>query len=212
MAGNSHAVRRYGFVLVLLAATFTFGMVQPATDWALAVAATLQGAAVLGALSRAGVPRGLVALALILIVLSVGAATSPPHSNAILAGVSNLAAAALLLLVPVAIVIEFRRDFTVTPQSVAAAVCVYIVMGMVFANLGAAISAFSGQPYFAGKASADRSDYLYFSFITLATVGYGDFVAALKVGRALAVLEGLMGQLYLVTVVALVVSRLGFRR
>lgn len=205
-------MRRYGFVLLLLAATFTFGMVQPSADWALAVAAILQGAAVLAALSRAAVPRGLVALALVLMALSIGAASAPPHSNAILTGVSNLAAAALLLLVPVAIIIEFRRDFSVTLQSVSAAVCIYLVMGMAFANLGAAVSAFSGQPYFAGKASADRSDYLYFSFITLATVGYGDFVPVLKVGRALAVLEGLMGQLYLVTVVALVVSRLGFRR
>jgi hypothetical protein len=52
---------------------------------------------------------------------------------------------------------------------------------------------------------------MYFSFITLATVGYGDLVPALQLGRALAVLEGLTGQLYLVTVVALVVSRIGWR-
>ena len=55
-------------------------------------------------------------------------------------------------------------------------------------------------------------DFLYFSTITLATVGYGDLVPALRLGRALAVLEGLMGQLYLVTVVALVVSHIGWRR
>ena len=50
---------------------------------------------------------------------------------------------------------------------------------------------------------------LYFSYVTLATLGYGDYTAAGNLGRALAVLEALMGQLYLVTVVAVVVTRLG---
>ena len=53
---------------------------------------------------------------------------------------------------------------------------------------------------------------LYFSFVTLATLGYGDYTAATKVGRMFSVLEGLFGQLYLVTVVALLVSRMGFQR
>ncbi|MFM7551963.1 MAG: potassium channel family protein, partial [Actinomycetota bacterium] len=54
--------------------------------------------------------------------------------------------------------------------------------------------------------------FLYFSYITLATVGYGDFTAADAVGRLLAMLEGLVGQLYLVTVLALIVSNLGRQR
>jgi hypothetical protein len=83
---------------------------------------------------------------------------------------------------------------------------------MFFATVASAVSALGGSPYFAGKPSANGADYVYFSFITLATVGYGDFAPALRLGRALAVLEGLMGQLYLVTVVALLVSNLPVRR
>jgi hypothetical protein len=93
-----------------------------------------------------------------------------------------------------------------------AGICIYVVLGMLFASVASAVSAISGSSYFAGRSSANSSDYVYFSFITLATVGYGDLVPALRLGRALAVLEGLMGQLYLVTVVALLVSRLGWRR
>ncbi len=49
---------------------------------------------------------------------------------------------------------------------------------------------------------------LYFSYVTLATLGYGDYTPAGNLGHAFAVLEALIGQLYLVTVVAVVVTRL----
>ena len=49
----------------------------------------------------------------------------------------------------------------------------------------------------------------YFSFVTLTTVGFGDFTAATDAGRAVAMLEALIGQVFLVTIVALVVSNLG---
>ena len=61
-------------------------------------------------------------------------------------------------------------------------------------------------------AFATVADYLYFSFVTQTTVGYGDLTAAGGFGRALAVLEALIGQLYLVTVIALLVSNLGSAR
>ena len=50
---------------------------------------------------------------------------------------------------------------------------------------------------------------LYFSYVTLATLGYGDYTAAGDLGHTLAIVEALFGQLYLVTVVAVLVSRLG---
>jgi len=54
-----------------------------------------------------------------------------------------------------------------------------------------------------------RAVRLYFSFVTLATLGYGDYSPTGDVGHMLAVLEALIGQLYLVTVVAIVVTRIG---
>ena len=53
---------------------------------------------------------------------------------------------------------------------------------------------------------------MYFSFVTLATLGYGDLTPATSVGRMLAVLETITGSLYLVTAVSLVVTRLGYER
>ncbi|HYW23277.1 MAG TPA: potassium channel family protein [Terriglobales bacterium] len=202
---------RYGVVLVLLTASFTFAMIAPAGGWARVVSALLQGGAVLTALARAGADRWLVGLGLGAIVVTVAAAAAAYPGERFAGGAADLASAGLLVLVPIAILVEFRRNLRVSAQSVMAALCIYIVLGMFFANLASAVSEIAGSPYFSGHATANTSDYTYFSFITLATVGYGDYVPILRVGRALAVLEGLTGQLYLVTVVALVVGNLGLR-
>ncbi len=208
----ARAVYRYGAVLLLLIAAFTFAMIAPPVTWGRVVNALLQGAAVFAALSRARVGRRLLALAVAMFAIAIGTGLAALLGLRDISGIADLAGAALLALVPIAIVAEFRRDVTVTAQSLTAAVCIYVVFGMFFASVASAVSLLSGLPYFVGTRSANSSDYVYFSFITLATVGYGDLVPALRLGRALAVLEGLIGQLYLVTVVALVVSNLAVRR
>jgi voltage-gated potassium channel Kch len=53
---------------------------------------------------------------------------------------------------------------------------------------------------------------VYYSFITLTTTGYGDFVPLADVARMVAVTEALLGQVYLVTIVALLVSNVGGSR
>ncbi len=207
------AVYRYGFVLVMLTAAMIVAILAPPTAWGRALSTLLQLAAVSAALSRAEVSRRLLGVAVVVgAVAAVSGIADLVLGGRYAPGVSQLAAAALLTLVPVAIVVEFLRNFKVTTQSVMAALCVYLVFGMFFASLAYAISALSGTPYFAGKTTADSSDYLYFSYITLATVGYGDYVPVIAAGRALAVMEGLTGQLYLVTVVALLVANLPGRR
>ena len=207
--GERQAFYRYGVVLLFLTGAFTFAMIAPEVPWARLVSALLQGGAVLAALSRAGANRRLLLVGLVAVAVTVGAAAASATGARAITGAADLTSAGLLVLVPVAIVLEFRRNLHVTVQSVVAAVCIYVVLGMFFASVASAVSSIGGRPYFAGHATANSSEYTYFSFITLATVGYGDYVPALGFGRALAVLEGLTGQLYLVTVVALVVSQLG---
>jgi hypothetical protein len=201
---------RYGVVLLLLTASFTFAMVSPPGAWPHLVSAILEGAAVLVALFRANADRRLLLVGLVAVTVTVAAAAADvAGGEPWLGGVADLAVAGVLVLVPAAIVMEFRRNLTVTIQSILAALCIYVVLGMFFASVAAAVAGISGSPYFAGHTTANSADYTYFSFITLATIGYGDYVPVLRLGRALAVLEGLMGQLYLVTVVGLVVGNLG---
>ena len=91
------------------------------------------------------------------------------------------------------------------------AVCIYVLIGMMFAFVYAAIDGIGSAPFFVQTSHATTPDFLYFSFITQTTVGYGDFTAAADLGRALSVLEALIGRLHLVTIIAVLVSRLSGR-
>ena len=92
------------------------------------------------------------------------------------------------------------------------AVTVYLMLGLFFAYVYMSFSAAAGEAFFTQGPHQPTTVFLYFSYITLATVGYGDFTPAFTAGRFAAVAEGLMGQLYLVTVLALIVSNLGRQR
>lgn len=204
---------RYGVVLLVLTAAMIVAIFAPPSAWGRSLSTLLQLAAVSAALSRSGVSRRLLGLAVaVAAVAAVSSIADLVFGARFALGVAQLAAAVLLALVPMAILAEFMRDLNITAQSVTAALCIYLVFGMFFASLAYAVSALGGAPYFVGKGTADSSDYLYFSYITLATVGYGDYVPALSVGRALSVIEALMGQLYPVTVVALLVANLPGQR
>jgi hypothetical protein len=110
------------------------------------------------------------------------------------------------------IVFRLAARPAITAETLMGALSVYVLLGLGFVYLYAAIGSFSGEPFFTTQAEASLADYQYFAFATLTTVGYGDLTAAGDVPRALAVLEALLGQLYLVSVVASVVANLGGRR
>jgi hypothetical protein len=93
--------------------------------------------------------------------------------------------------------------------TVLGALCIYVLLGLSFALLFQAVGDLGSQPFFASQKGGTRSDYMYFSFITIATVGYGDLTPGGGLGRGLAVTEGLCGQIYLVTAVAALVGNLG---
>jgi hypothetical protein len=100
----------------------------------------------------------------------------------------------------------------VSGRTVLGLLSVYLLIGMTFAAMFVVIAVVSGEPFFVQTDHAQPVDFTYFSFVTLATVGYGDFTAANPMPRMLAAIEGLTGQLYLVTVVAVAVSRVRTRR
>lgn len=87
-----------------------------------------------------------------------------------------------------------------------------LLRALTFAFVYELIGEFGSRPFFASEEAGTRSDYVYFSFVTMATVGYGDLTAQGGLGKALAVTEGLLGQIYLVTAVAALVGNLGRTR
>ena len=120
-----------------------------------------------------------------------------------------LVAGLLTVTIAVAIATGAVAQNEVNSRSVAGAICVYILFGLLFMFFYGILAIVGHGPFFAQGTDGTRPLRLYFSFTTLATLGYGDYTAASNIGHALAVLEALLGQLYLVTVVAVVVTRLG---
>jgi voltage-gated potassium channel Kch len=86
--------------------------------------------------------------------------------------------------------------------------CLYLLAGLLFSVAFVTIDQVSDTPFFASSHAHGRDDFLYFSYTTLTTVGYGDLVAATNLGRSLAITEALVGQLYLVSVVAVIITNL----
>jgi len=106
---------------------------------------------------------------------------------------------------------SLRASRAVRLEAVTGVLSLYIMIGLFFAFVFGAIDELGGKPFFAGDAKATVALCVYFSFVTLATVGYGDYTAASNLGHTLSVFEALIGQIYLVTVVSLIVSNLGRR-
>ena len=128
-------------------------------------------------------------------------------------GAARLMNALLVAFGPPAIALGIIHDLRSTGrvriQTVMGVLSLYMLLGMLFAFVYGAIDRLGGDPFFASGDAATTSNCLYFSFTTLTTVGYGDLVARSDLGHTLAVVEALLGQIYLVTVVSLIVSNLG---
>ena len=131
-------------------------------------------------------------------------------------GATRLANALLVSLAPPAIIVGVVRSLRarqgVTLEAVFGVLCVYLLIGMLFAFLYGSIDRLGGSPFFAGGQPASVADCLYYSFTTLTTVGYGDLTAHSNLGHTLSVSEALVGQIYLVTIVSLIVANLGRSR
>jgi Ion channel len=106
---------------------------------------------------------------------------------------------------------SLRASQAVEVQAVMGVLALFMLIGMFFASVYGAIDRLGGDPFFADGTPATVSNCLYYSFTTLTTVGYGDLTARTDLGHTLSIFEALFGQIYLVTVVALIVSNLGRR-
>jgi hypothetical protein len=205
---------QYGWVLLLLGLTFIVMASGPPDAWVRILTVFLQGLTLLAALLASRVSRRLFRAAAIVALLSlltaigsvVVSTSKDPTSVFFLLNIL------LVATTPVVIARSLWRRQIIDVRTVLGAVCIYVLLGMMFAFVYAAINGLDTTPFFVQTTNATTPDFLYFSFITQTTVGYGDFTAAGDLGRALSVIEALTGQLYLVTIIAVLVSRLSSGR
>jgi len=204
---------RFGIVLLLLLSTFVFMAAGFSGSWVALVTVALQGATLLATLRAAQVGRRYLRVTILLVLgVFAGAVVATFFSSGNVQGGLFLLNVLLVAVAPVVIARSIVRRGVIDVQTVLGALCIYVFIGMLWAFLYNAIGALGSDPFFVQTHKASTADYLYFSYVTQTTVGYGDFTAATGLGRALAVLEALSGQIYLVTVVALLVSNLGRTR
>ena len=110
---------------------------------------------------------------------------------------------------PVIILRRILASPRITVRLVLGALAIYLLVGLTYAYLYPVIGALTDQQFFVQTNNPAAIDFVYFSYVTITTVGYGDFTASTSVGRMAAVSEALTGQLYLVSAVALLVGNIG---
>jgi hypothetical protein len=207
--------QRYGILLIALLLTLLAQGMLPAGDVQRVVAASLLGTTLLLALRASHVRARWVRAAAVVSIAVVAMTVVQALTGHVDVLTTSIANALLVALAPPAVVLgvvrSLRRHERIPIEAVMGVLCLYLLFGMFFAFLYGALNRID-EPFFAGAASATASSLQYFSFVTLTTVGYGDLAARSDVGHTLAVLEALIGQIYLVTIVSLIVSNVGRQR
>src|SRR5215470_7997116 len=217
-SAHRHPVRRlaramvstdsYGSVLLLILFTYLFSVTVTAS-WAASLVITVQIGTVWAVLHVSRARRPVRRIAGVLFLISVVAAIVNLFIGKETTGEGAVAfmSAVLYLIAPFSITrsLLFRRAIDL--QTVLGAIDIYLLVGMLFAFIYRFLgvvqpSAFFGAAVGDGKFPQD----LFFSFTTLTTTGYGNYVPAGNPGQSFAVAEMLIGQLFLVTAVAKVIN------
>ena len=204
--GSSQRGGRYGLLLLVLIGTYllaAFSGARLATELQVVLFAVV----VLLSLRTSPLPAPLPAI--IAAVTVVGSAVTFWTSlNGSRQGTAaeDFWKALLLLAAAIMVVRRVLARPTVTIQSIYGALSAYLITGLMFASVYAALNNLSTSDFFANNQPANTQTFQYFSFTTLTTLGYGDFTAAQNGGRAVAVLEALTGQVFLATLVARLVA------
>jgi ion channel len=197
---------QFGAVLLGLAISYLLAVTlhgRLGTSLVLLVQIGTVGLALRAAHANRGVRRlaaGAMSLAAIAAVASLVSAGAGAQ------GAAFLAAALLYLVAPVSLLRWIVRRGSVDRQTVLAAVAAYLMIGMLFAFVYRSIGFLQGGSFFGANGEGTNAQTLFFSFTTLTTTGYGNLVPAANPGQTFAVLEMLLGQLFLVTAVAKVIT------
>jgi hypothetical protein len=202
----------YDRVLALLVASLVVGALLP-RGLSAAVSAGL-GLLLWLAVARAtaiGRREAVAGLVVFIAIMVFSVATYSSDADRLAAADDLLLAAAVAALGAV-IGRALVRERVVTFSTVTAVLCLYLLIGLFFAHAYLGVIALDADAFAGIDGDTDRFNLIYFSFIALTTVGFGDITPAGDVARALAATEAVMGQLFLVTVVARVVSLIGHER
>jgi len=201
----------YGLLLAAIVVTYTLMSVLEDRPWSRALLGAAFGVVLLLALHTSHV-RGVpirVAGAVVVAWLLVNIAQT--IFGEVFAG-AGFAMTGLVIVTPFVVLSRILRHPKINVETILGAICSYLLIAIAFAVVYAMFDHYGTENFFAQGAVEDPVKYLYFSFIVLTTVGFGDLTPATDGGRILVSIEALLGQIFLVTLVASLVANLGRSR
>jgi hypothetical protein len=196
----------FGLVLLLVLLTYVLGSLTRYEGWSAPIVLGCGCASAAVALGSSGLGPGLVRSAIGVTVLTVLLAVAGASGGGDgFYAAAGLIQTLLLLVATVAVLRAVLTEPTVSFRTILGAVSVYMIFGLLFTSLYVALDRLGGSPFFT-EGGNGTGDYLFFSFTTLTTTGYGNLVPAGQPGKMFAGLEMLLGQIFLVTLIAGLVS------
>ena len=214
--GTTASVRRerYGLLLLSIIAAFAVQGIANEGRYEQVLVSALLATTLLLALWAANARSRVIWVAAAIGGAVLVASVIEAASGSVNGAASRLANLLLVTLAPPVIVLGVVRNIRarnrVTIEAVFGVLCVYLLLGMFFAFVYGVMGRYEGS-FFTQNVPVSVSHCLYFSFITLTTVGYGDLTASSNLGHTLSAFEALIGQIYLVTIVSLFVGNLRAR-
>ncbi len=197
----------YGLVLLLVVVTYVVS-VSVTETWAASVVLTVQLATVWLILRTSRACRLVrfvadIVLGLAAVVVVVSLFAHRPGGQ--LGGIFTVCCL-LYLIAPFSIVRHLMLRRAIDIETLLGSIAAYLLIGMFFAFAYKAAGEFASVPFFGSAGDGSLSQDLFFSFVTMTTVGYGNLVPAGNPGQTFAVLEAVTGQLFLVVAVGKIIS------
>lgn len=197
----------YGTLLVLIIVAYVVIAVTEDSKWARTIAGVAFGGTLLLALHTSHVRGRIIRIVAVIVAGAV-------LWNFILAlsdrepflGAGHITVA-LIIAAPGVILYRIFRHPVINIETILGAIDAYLLLGISFAAVYRALD--NIDPHFFAQGAASGVKYLYFSFVVITTLGFGDLTPRTDIGRVIVSLEALLGQIFLVTVVAVLVANLG---
>lgn len=197
----------FGLVLLLVLLTYVLASVISNRGWPAVLLTAVTGATAVVALTSSHakplfVRRSLLLAALAVLLAMVSAATGGRQWLS----AANFINICLLAVAMAAVLRRVVSSEEVSSRTILGAISVYASLGILFTWAYGLIDRLEGGGFFGQVTGIQGGDFLFFSYTTLTTTGYGNLVPAGQVGRMVSGLEMMLGQVFLVTLVAGLVS------
>ncbi len=199
----------YALVLLLVVVTYVMS-VSVTQAWAASIVLTVQLATVWLTLRTSHARRAVRLVADVVLCLAgvVAVVSFFAHNSGGQLGGVFAVCCLLYFIAPFSILRHLVLRRGVDRETLLGAVAAYLLIGMFFAFAYKAAGEFGSVPFFGSAGSGSLSQDLFFSFVTMTTVGYGNLVPAANPGQTFAVIEAVTGQLFLVVAVGKIINSL----